>query len=201
MEKIKLKQCLKKFLVIKISDSELFTEFMERIEEKFNKEDKKHGDSWKTVEIYKLRRFLKQHVDKWLDNHNSKVDPNQETLDLIDIANYCMMLFHRLKAVKIITICGSSKFKEEILRIDAKLSLEGNIVISLGCFGHADELNLTRKQEAILERVHQEKMNMSDEIFVVNKDGYIGEHTERDIEYAKSRGLKIRYLNEVEERE
>jgi len=75
------------------SNKNLYKPFIKEMREKFNKESKKHGNSWKTVEIYKLRCFLKEHVDKWLDNDDSK----QEIFDLLDIANYCMMIFNRLK--------------------------------------------------------------------------------------------------------
>ena len=74
------------------------------------------------------------------------------------------------------------------------LSLKGNIVISLACFSHSDKINLTEEQEKLLTKIHQKKIDMSDEIFVVNKNGYIGEHTQKDIEYAKSKKLKISFL-------
>lgn len=74
-----------------------FIEFMKQMKLKFQKEEEKHEDSWKTVEIYKLRRFLKQHTEKWLDNVNSRRNEEKEIPDLLDIANYCVMLFHRLK--------------------------------------------------------------------------------------------------------
>jgi len=82
-----------------MSENDMFIEFMKIMENKFKIENKKHGDSWKTVEIYKLRRFLKQHVDKWVDNLN-KENLKQEILDLIDIANYCVMISYRIKNKK-----------------------------------------------------------------------------------------------------
>ena len=82
---------------IVVMKEDLFYKFMRKMEEKFNKESKKHGDSWKTITIIRLRRFLKQHIDKWLDNINSKDNSKQEILDLIDIANYCLMISHRLE--------------------------------------------------------------------------------------------------------
>lgn len=75
----------------------LFKIFLKEMEKKFNKEKEKHKDSWKITDINKLRIFLKQHVDKWIDNYIfSKKNLQQEISDLIDISNYCMMIFNRL---------------------------------------------------------------------------------------------------------
>ena len=103
---------------------------------------------------------------------------------------------------KVITLCGSTRFKEEFLAIQKKLTLEGNIVISVGLFGHSgdtevwenmDEGTLTKTKE-MLDDMHKAKIDMSDEIFVINVDGYVGESTKSEIEYAISHGKKVSYL-------
>ena len=80
----------------------------------------------------------------------------------------------------VITLCGSTRFKNEFMMAQKKLTLEGNIVISVGLFGHSgdeevwenmDEGTLTKTKE-ILDDMHKRKIDMSDEIFVINKDGY-----------------------------
>ena len=80
----------------------------------------------------------------------------------------------------VITLCGSTRFKNEFMMARKKLTLEGNIVISVGLFGHSgdeevwenmDEGTLTKTKE-ILDDMHKRKIDMSDEIFVINKDGY-----------------------------
>lgn len=80
----------------------------------------------------------------------------------------------------VITLCGSTHFKNEFMMAQKKLTLEGNIVISVGLFGHSgdeevwenmDEGTLTKTKE-ILDDMHKRKIDMSDEIFVINKDGY-----------------------------
>jgi hypothetical protein len=81
------------------------------------------------------------------------------------------------------------------MRIQKKLSLEGNIVISVGLFGHSgdDEVwDLNNKE--MLDDMHKSKIDMADEIFVINVGGYIGASTQNEIEYAKSQGKPIRYL-------
>ena len=98
---------------------------------------------------------------------------------------------------KVITLCGSTKFKEEFMKIQKQLTLEGNIVISVGLFGHSGD-EITDKEKIMLDDMHKRKIDMADEIFVINVDNYIGSSTKSEIEYAKSHNKAIRYLcNEV----
>ena len=104
----------------------------------------------------------------------------------------------------VITLCGSTRFKEEFMEMQKKLTLAGNIVISVGLFGHAgdeevwenmDEGTLTRTKE-MLDDMHKRKIDMSDEIFVINKNGYIGDSTRSEIAYALEHGKTVNYLEE-----
>lgn len=98
---------------------------------------------------------------------------------------------------KVITLCGSTKFKNEFLQVQKELSLKGNIVISVGLFGHADgefENVITTEVKIMLDDMHKRKIDMADEIFVINKSGYIGESTKSEIEYAIKTGKKVNYL-------
>lgn len=106
---------------------------------------------------------------------------------------------------KIVTLCGSTKFKKEFLEIQKKLTLLGYIVISVGLFGHSgdnevwenmDEGTLT-KTKSMLDDMHKRKIDLSDMIYVINVGGYIGESTRSEIEYAKSTGKEVRYLESV----
>jgi len=110
-----------------------------------------------------------------------------------------------VKNYKVITLCGSTKFKNEFLKVQKELTLKGNIVISVGLFGHAgdnevwenmDEGTLTKTKE-MLDDMHKRKIDMADEIFVINVDGYIGESTKSEIEYAKANGKTISYLENI----
>ena len=85
-----------------------------------------------------------------------------------------------------------------------RLTLEGNIVISDGLFGHAgdaevwenmDEGTLTKTKE-MLDDMYKRKIDMADEVFVINVGGYIGSSTKSEIEYAEATGKTIRYLEE-----
>ena len=106
---------------------------------------------------------------------------------------------------KVVTLCGSTKFKEQFMKTQKDLTLQGNIVLSVGLFGHSgdnevwekmDEGTLTKTKE-MLDDMHKRKIDMSDEIFVINVGGYIGESTKSEIEYAKKIGKNIRYLENV----
>lgn len=99
---------------------------------------------------------------------------------------------------KVITLCGSTKFKDAYIKAHKDLTLKGNIVISVGLFGHSgDDEVWTEGTKAMLDDMHKRKIDMADEIFVINVGGYIGESTKSEIEYAKSNGRKVNYLEPV----
>lgn len=96
---------------------------------------------------------------------------------------------------KVITLCGSSRFKEEFERVNRELTLAGNIVISLGAWGHAGD-SLAEEQKIMLDDIHKRKIDMADAIYVINKDGYIGSSTRSEIQYALRTGKQIIYMED-----
>lgn len=105
----------------------------------------------------------------------------------------------------VVTLCGSTRFKEQFMEAQKRLTLEDNIVISVGFFGHSgdqevwenmDEGTLTKTKE-MLDDMHKRKIDMADEIFVINVNGYIGDSTCSEIEYAKAHGKKVKYLEKI----
>ena len=101
---------------------------------------------------------------------------------------------------KVITLCGSTRFKEQFLEAQKRLTLEGNIVISVGLFGHSgDDEVWTEGTKEMLDDMHKRKIDMADEIFVINVGGYIGSSTRSEIEYAKDHGKAVRYLEPTKE--
>lgn len=99
---------------------------------------------------------------------------------------------------KVITLCGSTKFKDDFLREQKRLTLEGNIVISVGLFGHSGDSEVyTEGAKEMLDDMHKRKIDMSDEIFVINKNGYIGESTKSEIEYAIKTNKKVNYMEQI----
>lgn len=108
---------------------------------------------------------------------------------------------------KVITLCGSTRFKDEFMETQKRLTLAGNIVISVGLFGHSgdnevwenmDEGALTKTKE-MLDDMHKRKIDMADEIFVINVGGYIGSSTRMEIDYALAAGKSVHYLEAVQE--
>ena len=98
---------------------------------------------------------------------------------------------------KVITLCGSTKFKEQYIETQKRLTLEGNIVISVGLFSHSgDDEVWTEGTKDMLDDMHLRKIDMADEVFVINVGGYIGESTKREIAYAKENGKVVRFLED-----
>ena len=96
---------------------------------------------------------------------------------------------------KVITLCGSTRFKDDFERINRNLTLMGNIVISVGCFGHSGD-TFTEEQKVMLDDIHKRKIDMADAIYVINKDGYIGASTKSEIEYARKHNKQIIYMED-----
>ena len=106
---------------------------------------------------------------------------------------------------KVVTLCGSTRFKEQFMNVQKELTLKGYIVISVGLFGHSgdsevwenmDEGTLTTTKE-MLDDMHKRKIDMADEIFVINVNGYIGDSTKSEIEYAQRTGKIVNYLEKI----
>ena len=96
---------------------------------------------------------------------------------------------------KVITLCGSTKFKNEFFEVQKQLTLQGYIVISVGLFGHSgDDEVWTEGTKEMLDDMHKRKIDMADEIFVINVNGYVGSSTKSEIEYAEKTGKKVNYL-------
>ena len=102
----------------------------------------------------------------------------------------------------VITLCGSTKFKDKFMEVQKELTLKGIIVISVGLFGHSGDNEVWEdmsegtytKTKLMLDDLHLRKIDMADAIYVINVDGYIGESTTKEIEYAKSHNKKVLYL-------
>ena len=94
---------------------------------------------------------------------------------------------------RVVTLCGSTRFKEDFERVNRELTLAGNIVISVGCFGHAGD-TFTEEQKVMLDDIHKRKIDMADAIYVINRDGYIGSSTASEIEYAMRHGKQLKFM-------
>lgn len=107
---------------------------------------------------------------------------------------------------KIVTLCGSTKFFEAFMRANYEETMKGNVVLSVGFFMHradvlpvvrtlhGEEVGCTPEQKVELDKLHFDKIEMSDEILVLNVAGYVGESTRREIGYALAKNKKVRFL-------
>lgn len=96
--------------------------------------------------------------------------------------------------MKIITICGSLKYQNEMLRVAEKLALKGNCVLTPAYPVSNNEK--TENQLKLLKEEHFKKIELSDEIMVVNVNNYIGNSTNLEIDYAKKLNKKIIYYTD-----
>ena len=96
---------------------------------------------------------------------------------------------------RVVTLCGSTRFREAFLREQKRLTLAGCIVLSVGLFGHSGDGEVfTEGTKEMLDDMHKRKIDMADGIFVINVGGYIGESTRSEIEYAMRTGKNVEYL-------
>jgi hypothetical protein len=98
----------------------------------------------------------------------------------------------------IVCLCGSSRFRDAYEQANRRETLQGKIVLSIGMFGHQEGLDMDGPIKAMLDELHLRKIDLANEILVLNIDGYIGQSTKREIEYAASLGKPIRWWEPVE---
>jgi len=100
---------------------------------------------------------------------------------------------------KVVCLCGSSRFYKEYQQAEYEETMRGNIYLSIGFYphsqdqAHGESVGCTPDQKVALDDLHKRKIDLSDEVFVLNVGGYIGDSTRAEIEYAKTTGKPIRY--------
>lgn len=95
---------------------------------------------------------------------------------------------------KIVTICGSMRFKDKMMEISKELEIKNKYVV-IQCIYSNDKF--TEKEQQILSDLQYNKIKISDAIYVVNVNGYIGNSTGKEIEYAKRLGKEVMYLEPI----
>jgi hypothetical protein len=96
---------------------------------------------------------------------------------------------------KIVCLCGSTRFGWAFTNANLEETLKGNIVLTIGCDTHSDAmLGLTEEDKEHLDELHLRKIDMADEVYVLNVSGYIGESTQRELNYAVVHHKGIRFL-------
>lgn len=116
-----------------------------------------------------------------------------------DLLNNIDIYFKNQKndANKIITLCGSSKYKILFRILERNFALKGYLVISLSIFAHYDKILLTKYQKELLDKIHKRKIDLADIVYIVNVNNYIGLSIINEIEYAKEKGKEIKYYSNI----
>lgn len=103
---------------------------------------------------------------------------------------------------RIVCLCGSTRFYDAFCEANFSETMKGNIVLSVGFYPHQDWANrqhgqvigITPEQKIMLDELHKRKIDLADEVLVLNIGGYVGESTRSEIEYAKAHGKPVRWL-------
>lgn len=97
----------------------------------------------------------------------------------------------------IVCLCGSTRFQQAFADANCQETMAGRIVLSVGVFVHGQDVSITPEQKVMLDELHKRKIDLADEVLVINVGGYVGESTRGEIEYAKRRGKTVRFLEPV----
>jgi hypothetical protein len=99
----------------------------------------------------------------------------------------------------IVCLCGSTRFGKTFKGANLRETLAGKIVLSIGCdFKSDDALGLTEEDKKRLDELHKRKIDLADEVLILNVNGYIGDSTRSELEYAYKTGKRIRFLEKEE---
>jgi hypothetical protein len=99
---------------------------------------------------------------------------------------------------EVVCLCGSTKFKNEFTAENERLTLDGKIVLTVGIFGHADDIEFDDDEKEMLDALHKRKIDLADRVHVINVNNYIGDSTESEIDYAEERGIPVTYYEPPE---
>lgn len=94
----------------------------------------------------------------------------------------------------VVCLCGSTRFKDEFIKANRDLTLQGKIVLTVGMFGHHEGLDMNSETKKMLDELHKRKIDLADEVLVLNVGGYIGQSTMSEILYAEEHRKPVFYL-------
>jgi hypothetical protein len=99
--------------------------------------------------------------------------------------------------MKVITLCGSYRFKEEMAEVAEIMTLAGNCVLTPNELTRESKDDYTEEEARMIDMMHKEKIRISDAILVVNVGKYIGKSTKSEIEFAEELGKEILYYTDL----
>ncbi|MFA4960360.1 MAG: hypothetical protein WC548_01730 [Candidatus Pacearchaeota archaeon] len=101
---------------------------------------------------------------------------------------------------EIVALCGSTRFRDEFREVERFLTLEGKIPLPPAIYGKAEGIKYSDKLSKKLWKLHVDKIKISDGIFVIDVDGYMGESTRKEISLAQKNGKFVRYYSQEKDR-
>lgn len=99
--------------------------------------------------------------------------------------------------MEVVTLCGSLKFKDELMKAALDLELEGKCVLNIVYPINDDKDAFSEEELELLKLAHKKRIDMSDAIYVVNVGGYVGSSTRGEIEYAELKNKKVYYMEDI----
>lgn len=108
---------------------------------------------------------------------------------------------NKIMRPRIVVLCGSTRFISAFHAANLRETLAGHIVLSIGCDTKSDSDlllagQLTLADKGRLDELHLRKIDLADEVLILNVGGYLGESTLRELAYARHQGKPIRWLEE-----
>ena len=100
----------------------------------------------------------------------------------------------------VVCLCGSTRFYDAFQKASYDETLAGKIVLSVGFYMHTpqtvhgEKLGCDDQQKIALDALHLDKIDMADEVLILNVGGYIGESTRRELAHARATGKVVRFL-------
>ena len=122
---------------------------------------------------------------------------DERGLELLAQAGVSYELIKTKPRPRVVCLCGSTRFKNEFIQTYANETDRGYIVLSVGRFVPQAEQALGVKKKQQLDELHKRKIDLSDEVLVINVGGYIGDSTRSEINYALAHNKLVRYLENV----
>lgn len=157
-----------------------------------------------------VARILKNYIHlnqfwspSWKNLYGVSKDDNDSLMWMVQAVNFFEnaeeIIDEEDMSFYVITLCGSTRFKDYWEYVSRELSLQGFIILSTGgLFGHQDNDSRISEEKEMLDLMHKYRIDMASEIFVLDIDGYIGESTQSEINYAVSKNKVVRYFSESE---
>lgn len=100
----------------------------------------------------------------------------------------------------VVCLCGSTRFYEQFQQANYDLTMAGKIVLSVGFYPHSQEemhsgdVGCTAEQKVALDELHKRKIDLADEVFVLNVSGYVGKSTMSEVAYARATNKEVKWL-------